>query len=71
MTRPHEDLLLDVQDICVEFETRKGVARVLESVSFSLRRGETLGLVGESGCGKSMTALAMMRLIPSPPGRVE
>jgi peptide/nickel transport system ATP-binding protein len=66
MTEP----LLDVRDLSVEFQTRRGVARVLESVSFSLGRGETLGLVGESGCGKSMTALAVMRLIPNPPGRI-
>ena len=62
--------LLEVQDLSVEFETRKGIARVLESVSFALNRGQTLGLVGESGCGKSMTALAIMRLIPNPPGRI-
>ncbi len=62
--------LLDIQNLSVEFQTRVGVARVLEDVGFSLRRGETLGLVGESGCGKSITALAMMRLIPSPPGRI-
>jgi len=62
--------LLDVRDVSVEFQTRKGIARVLESVSFALGRGETLGLVGESGCGKSMTALAIMRLIPDPPGRI-
>ncbi|MCP5266097.1 MAG: ABC transporter ATP-binding protein [Burkholderiaceae bacterium] len=62
--------ILEVSKLGVEFETRKGVARVLERVGFSLRRGETLGLVGESGCGKSMTALAIMRLIPSPPGRI-
>ena len=62
--------LLDVRGLGVEFQTRKGVARVLESVSFSLARGQTLGIVGESGCGKSMTALAIMRLIPDPPGRI-
>jgi peptide/nickel transport system ATP-binding protein len=62
--------LLDVRNLSVEFETRKGIARVLESVSFSLARGQTLGLVGESGCGKSMTALGIMRLIPNPPGRI-
>ena len=62
--------LLDVRDLSVEFETRKGIARVLEGVSFALGRGQTLGLVGESGCGKSMTALAIMRLIPTPPGRI-
>ena len=62
--------LLDVSNLGVEFQTRGGVARVLEEVAFQVHRGETLGLVGESGCGKSMTALAMMRLIPTPPGRI-
>lgn len=62
--------LLEVSQLGVEFQTRGGVARVLDDVGFSLHRGETLGLVGESGCGKSMTALAMMRLIPTPPGRI-
>jgi ABC-type dipeptide/oligopeptide/nickel transport system ATPase component len=62
--------LLEVSQLGVEFQTRGGVARVLDDVSFSVHRGETLGLVGESGCGKSMTALAMMRLIPTPPGRI-
>ena len=62
--------ILEVRDLGVEFQTRGGVARVLDDVGFNLRRGETLGLVGESGCGKSMTALAMMRLIPHPPGRI-
>ena len=62
--------LLEVSGLGVEFQTRGGVARVLDDVGFTLNRGETLGLVGESGCGKSMTALAMMRLIPTPPGRI-
>ncbi len=62
--------LLEVDGLSVEFQTREGVARVLESISFSLARGQTLGVVGESGCGKSMTALALMRLIPQPPGRI-
>jgi peptide/nickel transport system ATP-binding protein len=62
--------LLEVSQLGVEFQTRGGVARVLDDVAFTVHRGETLGLVGESGCGKSMTALAMMRLIPTPPGRI-
>ena len=70
MNAPAGDPLLEVRDLSVEFQTRKGVARVLEGVSFSLGRGSTLGVVGESGCGKSMTALAIMRLIPDPPGRI-
>ncbi|MEZ5738863.1 MAG: ABC transporter ATP-binding protein [Burkholderiaceae bacterium] len=65
-----EPPLLDVRDLCVEFQTRRGTAHVLESVSFQLRRGETLGIVGESGCGKSITAMSIMRLIPVPPGRI-
>ncbi len=66
MTTP----LLQVASLSVEFETRNGTARVLDEVSLELRTGETLGIVGESGCGKSMTALAIMRLIPSPPGEI-
>ena len=52
------------------FFTRAGVLKAVDDVSFSLERGETLALVGESGCGKSMTALSIMRLVPEPPGRI-
>ena len=62
--------LLRVQGLGVEFRTRRGVARVLDDVGFELHRGQTLGVVGESGCGKSVTALAVMRLISQPPGRI-
>ena len=62
--------ILEVEDLRVEFKTRRGVASVLNGVSFDVRAGETLCVVGESGCGKSMTALALLRLIPSPPGRI-
>jgi len=64
------DALLRVQDLHVEFNTRRGQALVLGGVDFEIRTGETLCVVGESGCGKSMTALALLRLIPSPPGRI-
>jgi oligopeptide/dipeptide ABC transporter ATP-binding protein len=64
------DALLRVQDLHVEFKTRRGQALVLNGVDFEIRAGETLCVVGESGCGKSMTALALLRLIPSPPGRI-
>ncbi len=67
---PPQEPLLQVTDLCVEFETRDGTAKVLDEVSLELRAGETLGIVGESGCGKSMTALSIMRLIPSPPGEI-
>ena len=62
--------LLSVENLCVEFKTRAGIARVLDGVDLSLRKGETLGVVGESGCGKSMTALSIMQLVPNPPGQI-
>jgi peptide/nickel transport system ATP-binding protein len=64
------ETLLDVQGLSVEFQTRNGVVRVLDDISFRLEKGKTLGIVGESGCGKSITALALMRLIAQPPGRI-
>ncbi|MCP5373694.1 MAG: ABC transporter ATP-binding protein [Hyphomicrobiales bacterium] len=62
--------LLEVEGLKVEFKTRRGIAKVLEGVTFNLEPGKTLGIVGESGCGKSMTALSIMRLVPIPPGRI-
>jgi len=62
--------LLEVEGLKVEFKTRQGIAKVLEGVNFSLEPGKTLGIVGESGCGKSMTALSIMRLVPIPPGKI-
>lgn len=69
-TTTDQAALLQVRGLGVEFQTRGGTAHVLEDIDLQLRRGETLGLVGESGCGKSITALALMRLIPQPPGRI-
>src|ERR1700692_2459267 len=63
---PH---LLEVNDLQTHFPTRAGLVRAVDGVSFYLDRGELLGLVGESGCGKSITALSIMRLI-SPPGKI-
>ncbi len=62
--------LLELDNVHVDFRTRDGTAHVLDGISFSLQAGETLGIVGESGCGKSMTALTIMGLVPTPPGRV-
>ncbi|UFS66751.1 ABC transporter ATP-binding protein [Paracoccus denitrificans] len=62
--------VLDIRNLKVDFVTRRGVAHVLDDVSFSVAPGELLAIVGESGCGKSMTALSILGLIPSPPGKV-
>ncbi len=62
--------ILDVSDLRTWFFTRDGVVRAVDGVSFHVLPGETLAIVGESGCGKSVTALSVLRLIPSPPGRI-
>ncbi len=77
--RPFEELepvdepkerVLAVEDLKTYFYTRAGLVKAVDGVSFSLRRGETLAIVGESGCGKSVTALSLMRLVADPPGRI-
>ena len=62
--------LLTIQDLQTHFFTGEGVVRAVDGVTLSVRPGETLGLVGESGCGKTVTALSILRLIPNPPGRI-
>jgi oligopeptide transport system ATP-binding protein len=62
--------LLEVRNLHTQFFTREGVVRAVDGVSFALETGRTLGLVGESGCGKSVTALSIMGLIPKPPARI-
>ena len=64
------DPLLDIRGLSVHFNTPEGIGRAVSSIDLSISPGETLGLVGESGCGKSVTALAVLGLVPSPPGRV-
>jgi oligopeptide/dipeptide ABC transporter ATP-binding protein len=63
--------LLQIRNLSVSFETDEGKLRAVEGVSFDIGEGEVLGLVGESGCGKTVTALSILRLIPSPPGHIE
>ncbi len=62
--------LLEIDGVSVEFASGPSAARVLNEVAFTVQPRQTLGIVGESGCGKSMTALSIMRLVPSPPGRI-
>src|SRR3954464_8167852 len=66
MTEP----LLELRDLNVAFNTERGQIRPVRDVSYSIYPGQTLAVVGESGCGKSVTALSILRLIPSPPGKV-
>src|ERR1700760_4388040 len=64
------DAVLQVDDLRTHFYAPGGVIRAVDGVSYAVRSGETLGVVGESGCGKSVTALSILRLISSPPGRI-
>jgi oligopeptide/dipeptide ABC transporter ATP-binding protein len=69
-SRAAGEVLLDVQDLAVEFDTEAGLVRAVDGVSFQVRAGQTLGIVGESGCGKSVTALSILRLLPRPMGHI-
>jgi len=64
------ETLLDVRTLRTYFYTDDGLVKAVDDVSWSIRRGETLGLVGESGCGKTVSALSVMRLVPEPPGKI-
>ncbi|MEZ9057047.1 ABC transporter ATP-binding protein [Vibrio pelagius] len=67
---PNGDVVLEVKDLEVTFDTDSGVIQVLHGVSFKVKKGKTLGLVGESGCGKSVTSMSIMGLLPKPYGQV-
>jgi oligopeptide/dipeptide ABC transporter ATP-binding protein len=68
---PAGDVVLEVRDLVTSFDTDAGRLRAVDGMSFSVRRGQTLGIVGESGCGKSVTALSIMRLLPQPMGHID
>ena len=61
--------LLEVNNLTTHFFTQDGVVKAVDGITYDLEEGEVLGVVGESGCGKSVHALSIMRLVPSPPGR--
>lgn len=64
------DILLNISNLQTYFYTEEGVSKAVDGVDYYVKKGETLGVVGESGCGKSVTALSVMRLIPQPPGKI-
>jgi len=66
-----KEAILKVQDLTVSFKTDEGIVRAVDRVSFDVFPGDVLGIVGESGCGKSVTAMSLLRLIPQPPGKIE
>ena len=66
-----DDTLLQVKNLVTSFKTEAGTIRAVDDVSFRIQRGETVGLVGESGCGKSVTSLSVLRLVQTPPGFIE
>ena len=68
--KKNESRVLSVEGLTVDFDVKGKSVNILSEISFDLNMGETLGIIGESGCGKSMTALALLRMIPSPPGRI-
>lgn len=68
--RPQRIDMLEVKDLKTYFYTRNGVYRAVEGISFSVKRGEVLGIVGESGSGKSVSQYSLLRLIPTPPGKI-
>ena len=64
------EVLLDVKNLITAFDTDAGLMRAVDQVSFSLEKRQTLGIVGESGCGKSVTAMSIVKLLPQPSGRI-
>src|SRR6185369_5282098 len=70
MPEPETAPLLAIRELVTEFRTDRGTVRAVDGVSFEIPARGTLGVVGESGCGKSVTALSIMRLVASPPGRI-
>ena len=68
--RVGDEVSLQVEELTTRFHLKRGLLVAVDRVSFAIKRGETFGLVGESGCGKSVTARSIMRLITTPPGEI-
>ncbi len=66
----NEQPLLDIRNLSTQFHTQDGIVKAVDGVSYNVKRGETIALVGESGCGKTVSALSILRLIPDPPGKI-
>ena len=64
------ETLIEIKDLKTYFHTQKGIVKAVDGISFEVKSGETVGVVGESGCGKSVTALSILRLIETPPGEI-
>ena len=69
-TTRKDNVLLEVKDLTTHFFTQDGVVKAVDGISYNVHDGEVVGIVGESGCGKSVGAMSVMKLIPSPPGRI-
>ena len=67
----NKQVILKIENLVTAFDTEEGRIRAVENVSFEVKKGQTLGIVGESGCGKSVTALSIMRLLPKPTGMID
>lgn len=68
--KPHAVKLLEINDLHTHFDTKQGVVKAVDGVSFTVKNGEVVGLVGESGCGKSITSLSILQMVPQPAGRI-
>ena len=66
----NEQIILEIKNLKTYFYTYEGIAKAVDGISYQLAKGEPLGVVGESGCGKSVTALSILRLVPAPPGKI-
>jgi peptide/nickel transport system ATP-binding protein len=70
MTKDQDDLLLEIKHLKTHFFLQEGIVRAVDGVSLQIARGQTLGVIGESGCGKSVTAQSILRITPSPPAKI-